>query len=99
MLFRTRNQPSADTQISPFCVSRPAKKLRADSTFAVRILLTRVVKERGLPPGLTTDPEFYDAWFKAKVLEAMEDTRAAASHNQVMDDARKLIERKRLRKD
>jgi len=66
---------------------------------AVRILLTRVVKERGLPPGLTTDPELYDAWFKAKVLEAMEDSRAAAPHDQVMDDARKLIERKRLRKD
>ena len=66
---------------------------------AVRILLTRVVKERGLPPGLTTDPEFYDAWFKAKVLEAMEDTRAAAPHDQVMDDARKLIERQRVRKD
>ena len=66
---------------------------------AVRILLTRVVKERGLPPGLTTDPEFYDPWFKAKVLEAMEDTRAAAPHDQVMDDARKLIERKRVRKD
>ena len=66
---------------------------------AVRILLTRVVKERGLPPGLTTDPELYDAWFKAKVLEAMEDSRAAAPHDQVMDDARKLIERKRVRKD
>ncbi|MGB1498299.1 MAG: type II toxin-antitoxin system antitoxin, RelB/DinJ family, partial [Alloalcanivorax venustensis] len=39
------------------------------------------------------------AWFKAKVLEAMEDTRAAAPHDQVMDDARKLIERKRVRKD
>ncbi|HCE41138.1 type II toxin-antitoxin system RelB/DinJ family antitoxin [Alloalcanivorax profundimaris] len=66
---------------------------------AVRILLTRVVRERGLPLGLTADPEFYDAWFKAKVREAMEDTRAAASHDQVMDDARELIERKRQRKN
>ncbi|PMY01429.1 type II toxin-antitoxin system RelB/DinJ family antitoxin, partial [Pseudomonas sp. GW460-13] len=34
---------------------------------AVRILLTRIAKEGGLPPGLTTSPETYDAWFRAKV--------------------------------
>ncbi|MBD4978459.1 type II toxin-antitoxin system RelB/DinJ family antitoxin, partial [Xanthomonas citri pv. citri] len=33
---------------------------------AVRILLTRVAKEGGLPAGLTTDPEAHDAWFRAK---------------------------------
>lgn len=33
---------------------------------AVRILLTRVVKEGALPAGLTADPEAYDAWFRAK---------------------------------
>ncbi|MBD4292498.1 type II toxin-antitoxin system RelB/DinJ family antitoxin, partial [Xanthomonas citri pv. citri] len=42
---------------------------------AVRILLTRVAKEGGLPAGLTTDPEAHDAWFRAKVREAMMDTR------------------------
>ncbi|MBD3967339.1 type II toxin-antitoxin system RelB/DinJ family antitoxin, partial [Xanthomonas citri pv. citri] len=41
---------------------------------AVRILLTRVAKEGGLPAGLTTDPEAHDAWFRAKVREAMMDT-------------------------
>ena len=34
---------------------------------AVRILLTRVAKEGGLPAGLTTDTEAYDAWFRSKV--------------------------------
>ena len=47
---------------------------------AVRILLTRVVKEGALPAGLTADPEAYDAWFKAKVREAMEDTRPSENH-------------------
>ena len=42
---------------------------------AVRILLTRVVKEGALPAGLTADPEAYDAWFRAKVQEALADTR------------------------
>ena len=40
---------------------------------AVRILLARVAEEGGLPPGLTTTPEKYDAWFKAKVHEALND--------------------------
>jgi DNA-damage-inducible protein J len=62
---------------------------------AVRILLTRVAKEGGLPAGLTTDPEAYDAWFRAKVQEALEDTRPAVPHQQVMDEAQALIDRKR----
>lgn len=62
---------------------------------AVRILLTRVAKEGGLPAGLTADPEAYDAWFRAKVQEALDDTRPAVPHQQVMDEAQALIGRKR----
>ncbi|WP_029002413.1 type II toxin-antitoxin system RelB/DinJ family antitoxin [Azorhizobium doebereinerae] len=62
---------------------------------AVRILLTCVVREGGLPPGLTSDPTAYDAWFRAKVKEAMEDTGPVVPHEQVMDEAYALIERKR----
>ncbi len=40
---------------------------------AVRILLTRVAREGGLPAGLTADPDAYDAWFRTKVREALED--------------------------
>jgi len=39
---------------------------------AVKILLTRIEKEGALAAGLTADPEAYDAWFRAKVQEAME---------------------------
>lgn len=62
---------------------------------AVRILLTRVVKEGALPAGLTADPEAYDAWFRAKVHEALADTRPPVPHRQVMDEAQALIDRKR----
>ncbi|CEI36822.1 type II toxin-antitoxin system RelB/DinJ family antitoxin [Xanthomonas citri pv. citri] len=62
---------------------------------AVRILLTRVAKEGGLPAGLTTDPEAHDAWFRAKVREAMMDTRPTVPHQQVMDEAQAMIDRKR----
>ena len=62
---------------------------------AVRILLTRVAKEGGLPAGLTTDAEVYDAWFRAKVREALEDERPTLSHDRVMKEARASIERKR----
>lgn len=62
---------------------------------AVRILLTRIAKEGGLPAALTTEPETYDAWFRAKVREALEDTRPSISHQMVMDEAQALIDRKR----
>lgn len=64
---------------------------------AVRIFLTRVSKEGGLPVGLTTDAESYDSWFRAKVREAMEDTRPTISHSEVMDDVQAIIDRKRTR--
>jgi len=62
---------------------------------AVRILLTRVTKEGGLPAGLTTDPQAHDAWFRAKVQEALVDTRPGVPHQQVMDETQALIDRKR----
>lgn len=62
---------------------------------AVRILLTRVAKEGGLPAGLTADPDAYDAWFRTKVREAMEDDRPALSHRDVDDEMRDLIARSR----
>lgn len=82
------------------------EKLKADATEklanvgltisdAVRILLTRVAREGGLPPGLTSDPEAHDSWFRAKVQEALADTRSAVPHSEVMDEAQALIDRKR----
>ncbi|MGR3739394.1 MAG: type II toxin-antitoxin system RelB family antitoxin [Limimaricola soesokkakensis] len=62
---------------------------------AVRILLTRVAAEGGMPAGLTADPEAYDAWFRGKVQEALSDPRPAKPHDQVMREARTRIERKR----
>ena len=62
---------------------------------AVRILLTRIVKEGGLPPGLIADNAGYDAWFKAKVLEAVNDASPTIPHEHVMDDVQALIDRKR----
>ncbi|MCJ1901904.1 type II toxin-antitoxin system RelB/DinJ family antitoxin [Paracoccus versutus] len=62
---------------------------------AVRILLTRVAREGGLPAGLTADPDAYDAWFRAKVREALQDDRPTIRHADVMAEMRELIERKR----
>lgn len=61
---------------------------------AVRILLTRVTKEGGLPAGLTADPAAHDAWFRAKVQEALADARPTVPHDQVMNDVQALIDRK-----
>jgi DNA-damage-inducible protein J len=62
---------------------------------AVRILLTRIVKEGALPADFTADPEAYDAWFRAKVQEALADRRPPVTHQYVMDEAQVLIDSKR----
>jgi len=43
----------------------------------MRIVLTRVAKEGALPAGL------YDAWFRAKVQEALDDPRPGIPHEKV----------------
>lgn len=49
---------------------------------AVRILLTRVAHEGALPAGLTTDPAAHDAWFRAKVQEALDSTEPPVAHDE-----------------
>ena len=62
---------------------------------AVRILLTRVAAEGGLPAGLTADPDAYDTWFRAKVREALDDPRPAVSHADAMRTVQAAIDAKR----
>ena len=62
---------------------------------AVRILLTRVAHEGGLPAGLAADPGAYDSWFRAKVREALDDESPTVPHADVMAEMRELIEQKR----
>ncbi len=62
---------------------------------AVRILLTRIAAEGGLPAGLTTDSEIHDAWFRAKVREALDDPLPTVPHERVMSDSQALIDAKR----
>lgn len=62
---------------------------------AVRILLTRIATEGALPAGLTSDPAAHDAWFRAKVQEALADPRPPVAHTHVMDEMQTLIDAKR----
>ena len=50
---------------------------------AVRILLTRTANEGALPFALTSDSVAHDAWFRAKVQEALSDPRPAIPHKTV----------------
>ena len=50
---------------------------------AVRILLTRIAREGALPPGFTTDPAAHDAWFRARVQEALDDPRPPIPNDEV----------------
>jgi DNA-damage-inducible protein J len=36
-----------------------------------------------LPPGLTTDAEAHDTWFRARVQEALDDPRPPIAHEEV----------------
>lgn len=51
--------------------------------------------EGALPPGLTADPDAYDAWLRAKVQKALDDPRPSVSDQQVMDDAQAVTDQKR----
>lgn len=62
---------------------------------AVRILLTRLAAEGGLPAGLTSDPDAYDAWFRTKVRKALDSPRPSIPYAQVMQDAQAVIDVKR----
>ena len=62
---------------------------------AVRILLTRVVAEGGMPAGLTTDPKAYDVWFRSKVQEALDYQRHTTPHSDVMHKAEAPMEEER----
>lgn len=60
---------------------------------AVRILLTRVSAEGGLPAGLASDPDAYDAWFRTKVHDALADAGPAIPHRQAMTEIRARLKR------
>ena len=62
---------------------------------AVRILLTRVANEGGLPPALAVSEESYDDWFRRKVQEAIDDPGPLVPHDQVMSEMRALIDARR----
>jgi DNA-damage-inducible protein J len=49
----------------------------------MRIVLTRVAREGALPAGFTVDAAAHDAWFRAKVQEALDDPRPAIPHEKV----------------
>ncbi|RCW69597.1 type II toxin-antitoxin system RelB/DinJ family antitoxin [Pseudorhodoferax soli] len=49
----------------------------------MRIVLTRVANEGALPVGLVADTKAHDAWFRAKVQEALDDPRPAIAHEDV----------------
>jgi DNA-damage-inducible protein J len=74
------------TRIDPALKDRAAEVLdRMGLTVsdAVRILLTRIAKEGALPFNFAVDPATHDAWFRAKVQEALDDTRPAVPHEEV----------------
>ena len=60
---------------------------------AVRILLTRVSAEGGLPAGLASDPDAYDAWFRTKVHDALTDAGPTIPHRQAMTETRARLKR------
>lgn len=50
---------------------------------AVRILLTRTANEGALPFSLARNAAEHDAWFRARLQEALDDKRPAVAHKQV----------------
>jgi DNA-damage-inducible protein J len=73
------------TRIDPEVKERAAvvlEKLGITISDAVRILLTRTANEGELPFALTSSAA-HDAWFRAKVQEALDDPRPGIPHKKV----------------
>ena len=73
------------TRIDPDVKDRAAAVLGAMGltvSDAVRILLTRTANE-GAPPFGFADADAHDAWFRAKVQEALDDTRPAIPRDEI----------------
>jgi DNA-damage-inducible protein J len=64
---------------------------------AVRILLTRTAREGALPIELLADEAAYDAWFRRKVREALDDTRPAVPDADVSEHFAKRRETARAK--
>lgn len=74
------------TRIDPAVKERASQVLEAMGmtlSDAVRILLTRTAREGVLPIELTVDDAAYDAWFRRKVQEALDDPRPDIPHEEV----------------
>ena len=74
------------TRIDPDLKERAAAVLNTMGltvSDAVRILLTRIATEGALPFPLIADAASYDEWFRAKVRQALEDSRPATPHDDV----------------
>lgn len=74
------------TRIDPEVKERAAAvlgELGITVSDAVRILLTRTANEGALPFSLTRNAAGHDAWFRARVQEALDDKRPAMAHAQV----------------
>ncbi len=74
------------TRIDPQLRDKAAEvleKMGMTVSDAMRILLTRIANEGALPVGMTVDPATHDAWFRAKVMEALNDKSPPVSHEEV----------------
>jgi DNA-damage-inducible protein J len=74
------------TRIDPAVKERAAavlEELGITVSEAVRILLTRIANEGALPFALTNNSAAHDAWFRAKVQEALDDPRPAIPQEEV----------------
>jgi DNA-damage-inducible protein J len=74
------------TRIDPDVKERAAavlEELGITVSDAVRILLTRTANEGAPPFALTMDSAAHDAWFRAKVQEALNDPRPTIPHKKV----------------
>jgi|ERR1035438_1870970 DNA-damage-inducible protein J len=74
------------TRIDPAVKERAAavlEKLGITVSDAVRILLTRTANEGELPFAPTPSGAAHDAWFRAKVQEALNDPRPGIPHKKV----------------
>lgn len=62
---------------------------------AMRVLLTHIERQSDPSARRAAGPDAHDAWFRVRVHEALMDRRPGIAHEDVVREARALIQRKR----
>jgi DNA-damage-inducible protein J len=98
MTQQSLKNETLNVRIDPFAKTKAMEILAGSGlnlSDAIRMFIARINADGRVPVGLLMNEEEYDTWFRAKVLEALHSDEPDCSHEEVMEEAKAIIDGKR----